>query len=293
MLFGCGNVMGHPDKPPVPVRRDDVVPQLAGQVDLPEKCRIAIYDTGICAPGIHRELEGLYVFDENDVDRVYDPPGSQNIGLEGAHGTFIAGVLEMGGIGVPFDPIPVLNDAGIADEGAVAAVLANHPDGITIANLSFGCPVLDQDVGTLGLTKKAIAALVAKGVVVVAAAGNTGTDVKHYPAALPDVIAVGATEENDRSVKADYSARGDWVNAWAPGTVMSAFVTGTMTLPGVDPVVYTKPWATWSGTSFAAPLVARKIAEKAAASPSMTMREAADALLEEAEDRLDGGALFR
>jgi thermitase len=54
------------------------------------------------------------------------------------------------------------------------------------------------------------------GAVVIAAAGNKGTNTKQYPAAYRKVIAVSATNENDRL--ASFSSRGSWVDLAAPGT---------------------------------------------------------------------------
>ena len=80
-----------------------------------------------------------------------------------------------------------------------------------------------------------------KGVVIVAAAGNFNTDKPFYPAAYPEVIAVGAV--NDDSEKAHFSNWGDWVDISAPGIDMLS--------TGLEDG-YTKV----SGTSQSAPLVA-------------------------------------
>ena len=72
-----------------------------------------------------------------------------------------------------------------------------------------------------------------KGVTVVAAAGNDGTDTLYYPGALPGVLAVGAVD-SDGSV-APYCTWGAQVDIVAPGTDIwsswldggYAFATGT------------------------------------------------------------------
>ena len=53
------------------------------------------------------------------------------------------------------------------------------------------------------------------GVVVVAAAGNTGRNTYHYPAAHRNAIAVAATDANDN--RAGFSTYGDFVDVAAPG----------------------------------------------------------------------------
>jgi len=55
----------------------------------------------------------------------------------------------------------------------------------------------------------------ANGVVIVAAAGNNSNDIKYYPAALENVIAVAATDAKDE--RASFSNFGDWVSVAAPG----------------------------------------------------------------------------
>jgi subtilisin family serine protease len=81
-----------------------------------------------------------------------------------------------------------------------------------------------------------------KGIVVVAAAGNSGTDAQHYPAAYGKAIAVGATDNTD--AKASYSNYGSsWVDVAAPGsTILSTTVDGS--------------YGWMSGTSMATPHVA-------------------------------------
>ena len=65
-----------------------------------------------------------------------------------------------------------------------------------------------------------------QGVVLVAAAGNEGTNVPQYPAAYSKVIAVSATTADGRL--APFSTRGDWVDLVAPGTgILSTSKSGS------------------------------------------------------------------
>jgi subtilisin family serine protease len=79
------------------------------------------------------------------------------------------------------------------------------------------------------------------GIVCVAAAGNSGSSYKTYPAALPSVIAVGAVDS--QNFKAYFSNYGDWVTVSAPGS----YILSTMPNNSYD---------FKSGTSMAAPQVA-------------------------------------
>jgi subtilisin family serine protease len=93
--------------------------------------------------------------------------------------------------------------------------------------------------------------------VVVAAAGNGGDSTKQYPAAenVDGLIAVGASTADD--VLATFSSRGSWVQVAAPGeAILSTVPIGQ--------------YATWKGTSMAAPLVAGEAALVRAAFPSLT-----------------------
>jgi Subtilase family len=127
------------------------------------------------------------------------------------------------------------------------------------------------------------------GVAVVAAAGNYSTSRRFYPAAFSrqpsavPVISVGALNPNGS--RALFSDGGGWVRAWAAGAaVVSTYpddVNGSLTpqvrvrprpdggspaggraddREGLDPDDFRGGFATWSGTSFAAPLIAAQLA---------------------------------
>ncbi|HZD22788.1 MAG TPA: S8 family serine peptidase, partial [Acidimicrobiia bacterium] len=107
----------------------------------------------------------------------------------------------------------------------------------------------------------AIKDAVAQGAVVVAAAGNNSSCRPFWPAAMKDVIAVGANYCGER---AWFSNFGPWVDANAPGVdIVSTFFMDfdgpLCAIDGPDPDKY-EGWAEWSGTSFAAPRVAAEIA---------------------------------
>ena len=145
-----------------------------------------------------------------------------------------------------------------------------------IVNLSLGT-YADGDVILL---RHAVRRWVRAGCLVVAAAGNDGTDDPWYPAAFTQdrelahgVVAVGALESRIAdgpgvlAAPAPFSNHGPWVTAWAPGAdVVSVYPKG-MRFP-YGPAELSDPFddelAHWDGTSFAAPFVAAEIARYAA-----------------------------
>jgi subtilisin family serine protease len=109
---------------------------------------------------------------------------------------------------------------------------ASH--GAQIINMSFAGP---KDA----LIERGVAAIAAKGIVMVAAAGNAGAkSAPLYPAANPAVIAVSGTDAQDRLFSA--SNRGSYVAVAAPGV--------DIFLPAPD-----DKYQMTSGTSFSAALV--------------------------------------
>lgn len=93
------------------------------------------------------------------------------------------------------------------------------------------------------------------GIVVVAAMGNEGKTLKNYPAAYPGVIAVGATNTEDRVT--GFSTRGSWISVCAPGAnILSTTPTYGVTLNREENGGLERTYGKLSGTSMATPLVA-------------------------------------
>jgi subtilisin family serine protease len=83
---------------------------------------------------------------------------------------------------------------------------------------------------------------------------------------------------------AGFSNYGNWVDVYAPGmTVYSTYLQATWLLPNdAPPPRPMDGWATWSGTSFAAPQVAAAIANTLRQSGG-TARQAAHTVLSQAQ----------
>ena len=169
---------------------------------------IAVIDSGVDVK--HPELA-------NSIGDSFDALGSK----EGphVHGTGVAGAIAaharlMGG--APEARILAIRAFGQATSGAESTtyVILKALDyaalhGAQIVNMSFAGP---QDP----LIERAIAAIAARGIVLVAAAGNAGPKSPPlYPAANPNVIAVSATDAQDKLFAA--SNRGSQIAIAAPG----------------------------------------------------------------------------
>jgi subtilisin family serine protease len=178
----------------------------------------------------------------NSIGDTFDALGSK----EGphAHGTGIAGAMVaharlMGS--APEARILAIRAFGTTPSGAESTTYvilkgldyaAEH--GAQIVNMSFAGP---RDP----VIERAIAATAAKGIVLVAASGNAGPKSPPlYPAANPNVIAVSATDAQDRLFAA--SNRGNHIAISAPGV--------DIFLPAPD-----EKYQMTSGTSFAAAYV--------------------------------------
>jgi subtilisin family serine protease len=94
-------------------------------------------------------------------------------------------------------------------------------------------------------------------IVVVAAAGNTGDATRIYPAAEQTGSLIAVAASNSQDLLTIFSTRGNWVSLMAPGEeIVSAMPNGR--------------FATWRGTSMAAPVVSGIAALVMVRHPNMT-----------------------
>lgn len=200
---------------------------------------IAIIDTGVDKN--HSDLVGKlvpgYDFVNNDSDADDD----------NGHGTHCAGIaaaLTNNGIGVAgvdwnarIMPVKVLNASGSGSYTGIA-------NGITWA-ADNGAKVISMSLGGgsgSSTLESAVNYAASKGVVIVAAAGNSNTTAPSYPAYYAACIAVGSTTSTDaRSSFSNYGA--SWVDVAAPGSSIYSTYDGNT-------------YATLSGTSMSTPHVA-------------------------------------
>ncbi|WP_238176040.1 S8 family serine peptidase [Kribbella albertanoniae] len=237
---------------------------------------VAVLDTGVdvTQPDLVGHLvQGFNAVSSTRPTKPYDDHG---------HGTMTLGIIASaanngkGTAGVTWNgkamPVKVLNNHGEGPDSQIIKGLdwaVAH--GAKVVNMSFGS---DEEEGTL--LHDAIKRAVAKGVVIVASAGNDGDGRLHYPASYSEVIAVGATD-NGGSLTS-FSSYGDWVDIAAPGRRILTTGVVAMTDPQDDPV--------WSctGTSCSTPLVAGVAAMVKNKWPSYTPAQVAARLKSTARD---------
>ena len=221
-----------------------------------------IVDTGIRAD--HTEFAGRVL---PGYSLVNDGNGTSDCH---GHGTHVAGILggNTWGVakGVKLVPVRVMDCAGAGSVSGVIAGLewaANTSLRPAVVNLSLGS-------GTSVALNAAVAAAVAKGLVVVVAAGNSAVDAcTTSPASEPTAITVGATTSAD--TKASYSNYGACVDIFAPGSsITSAWYTSATAS------------ATMSGTSMASPAVAGVAALALQTNPAATPAAVAKYLVDNA-----------
>ncbi|MER7250516.1 S8 family serine peptidase [Kribbella sp. NPDC000426] len=205
---------------------------------------VAVLDTGVDAG--HPDLVGHLVTGYNATSPNRGPiddngHGTMTLGIIAAaanNGIGVAGV----GWNVKAMPVKVLDANGGGYDVDIAEGIdwaAAH--GAKVINMSLGGP------GDNPVLHDAVKRAIAKGVTVVVAAGNSGTDELQYPAAYPEAIAVAAT--NAGGVLTDFSSYGDWVDVAAPGWNILSTGPRNLTPPEYAPYWYC------TGTSCSAPIV--------------------------------------
>lgn len=210
---------------------------------------VAVVDTGV--DYTHPDLVGNYLALGRDwVNGDNDPKD------DFGHGTHCAGIIAavinntkgIAGLAqVKFMAEKVLDNWGYGFDDWVANGIIHAADsGANIISMSLG------GYGYSQLLHEAVKYAWDKGVLLVAAAGNANINMKMYPAAYEEVIAVAATNQTDS--KAYFSNWGKWIELAAPGvSIYSTMPTYQVTLNDYG---YSPNYDNMSGTSMACPHVA-------------------------------------
>ena len=262
--------------------------------------------------------------DDNNLDGLID------IGV--THGTFVAGIagamtdnvnpqtLQAEGMAgacwhCKLMPVRMINAEGWAfGSDAASAIYYAVNMGAHVINISWGIDLSGADpseVEAIQVIADAIDFAANRGVIVVAAAGNSGTAGLHFPAIMKNTIAVGSSNWLDRrsafsshAVPAEIPDNGldDDGNGWvddvldvvAPGeliwstAVLSAYdslLYELLGLPGLEPG--TDTYGAADGTSFSTPLVSGYVGLLLSQNPGATLRQVRQAIRASARDILD------
>ena len=204
---------------------------------------MAVLDCGI--HGTHPDLAGQVVLEKNFT-------ASATADDRCNHGTHVAGAiaaLTNNGLGVPSvaPGVRLMNGKVMDDAGhGFSADIENGirwaaDNGARVVNLSLG-----GDSPCAASTQAAVSYARAKGVVIVAAAGNSGLSRAATPANCTGVVAVGAVDQND--------ARPSWSNA---GIGVALAAPGVSIGSPVNPDINGGAlYGLGTGTSIASPHVA-------------------------------------
>jgi subtilisin family serine protease len=205
---------------------------------------IAVVDTGVDSK--HPDFDGRILKGYDIYSSTGDGSNDNN-----GHGTHVAGIIAAGvnGIGVEglapessILPVKVLDSTGYGDDADVGrGVVWAVDNGADIISMSLG------GFDTNQVLADSITYARSKGVVVVVAAGNSGSASSIvYPAADDGALAVGATGGDNKAVF--FSSQGPWVDISAPGiSILSTWPGGS--------------YKNESGTSMATPYVSAAIAD--------------------------------
>ena len=265
--------------------------------------------------------------DDNNLDGLID------IGV--THGTMVAGIaaamtdnpvsagsLEFEGMAgacwhCKLMPVRLINAEGWAfGSDAAAAILYATSMGAQVINISWGIDLAGagpDDLEAIQVIADAIDVAASRGVIVVAAAGNSGTAGLHFPASMRNTIAVGSSDWLDRrSAFSSYAAAAeipdngldddgngfvdDVLDVVAPGeliwstAVLSAYdalLYELLGLPGLEPG--TDTYGAADGTSFSTPLVAGYVGLLLSQNPGATLHQVRQTIRSNARDILAPG----
>ncbi len=261
--------------------------------DLGSGVRVGLLDTRMFPDA---RLTGRYVARSGDI---LDPDQGPFTIFDG-HCAFIGSCILGQAPAAEIHVRPVLDSDGDGSAWDAAIAMAEIAQtGVEVVNLSFGEVRTDDDAAPMVL-ETAVKRFSSQ-TVVVAAAGNNG-DVDNlppdlvpdglqpnsasYPAALVDVVSVGALDKNGE-LAAFTPSPAPWISLLAPGVKLTgAYVRGVVNIEHKDKAgkvldskpVYFPGSASWEGCSFAAGVVSGAIAARTVPG-RRSARQALDELL--------------
>ncbi len=231
----------------------DISADLAWQTSLGTNVKVAILDSGVDIS--NPDLNGK-------TDLKQDFTGSGTTDDLYGHGTHVAGIVAANtnnSVGVA-GTCPgcrlmvgkVLDNSGSGAYSWIAnGIIWSADNGAKVINLSLAGPYSSYTL------QNAINYAVSKNVVVVAAAGNSGSSTPVYPAGYSNVVSVASSNNLDQ--KSSFSNYGNWVSVAAPGeNIYSTMPTHTFALQTQNGK--TMNFDYMSGTSMSTPMTSGVVA---------------------------------
>lgn len=253
---------------------------------------IAVIDTGIdrTHPELANSYAGGFDFANNDIDPMDD----------NGHGTHVAGIITANSgtaKGVAPDAkilaLKVLKADGSGSFSDVISAIYYAVDGPDGVYGTSDDPKVDAISMSIGSTPPftytgancdsdypeladSIKYAVSKGVVVVAAAGNSGTNGVSMPGCMSGALTVGAVDSKD--VRASFSGVGNSLDIMAPGVGIYSTVPGG--------------YGYMSGTSMSTPYISGVVALMKDANPTLSVKSLQNALFSTAKRIGNGNTAY-
>jgi hypothetical protein len=225
---------------------------------------MAVLSLAGCAPGAPQRPVVIFVLDSPiDMSFVEGREAGRPASMIG-HGSLVGRVIRRycaaDIVSIPVEELDgsISHEAYLRGLQYVLDYAAEHPQARMIANISLGSP--GPDPKEKALIDRAMEA----GVLVVAAAGNEGSDNPDYPAGYPGVVAVANAGPAGKAPSSNY---GRWVSIAASGDI---------TFIDYEWLPYERLEREMAarGTSFAAPRVAAAVAWAMARRPALSPQQA-------------------
>jgi serine protease len=189
---------------------------------------VAVLDTGVAYEDYGESSSDIY-YRASDLAGTSFVAGYDFVNLDNhpndddGHGTHVTGTIAQttnnasGVAGIAYEcsimPVKILDNWGLGTSAGLAnGIIWAVDHGARVINMSLG---FDPGVFPGQTVANAVTYAYNHGVVLVAAAGNSGDAVVSYPAAFNEVISVGATHSGD--ARAYYSQYGEALELVAPG----------------------------------------------------------------------------
>ncbi len=222
---------------------------------------VAVIDTGLYLA--HEDLLGLTIVEPYNLGWAEGFGEKTDITDTRGHGTFVTGILSarvqntqaagtpvVDGIvpDVRIMPIRLIGTGWTAGmDKLILAIQYAADHGADVINLSVGIGVRSE------LLNDVCKAAADKGILLIAAAGNSGSTAYYYPASCDGVVSVGAVApaESGSVLHAEYSQRNDKVDFCGPGSYITSLGTANTSayrasVGGIN----------LKGTSYSTPVVA-------------------------------------